>query len=128
MLPVFRAALLVSVFGLVCVFLVLLFLVVVCVGFFLPTDGDASVNWRMAGMLSLGGIPNRTTVCATITPLGSGKDDTTAIQSAIDSCPDGEVVSLSAGVFTIAEGNLVLIHKDITLRGAGPGVTVLTRK
>src|SRR5215467_4197146 len=94
----------------------------------LPKDGDASANWRMAGMLSMGGIPNRTAVCATLTPLGSGKDDTSAIQNAIDSCPDGEVVSLSAGTFTIAEGNLVLIHKAITLRGAGPGVTVLTRK
>ena len=34
----------------------------------------------------------------------------------------------SAGRFTIAEGNLVLIHKAITLRGAGPGATILTRK
>ena len=79
-------------------------------------------------MLSVGGIPNRSTVCATIAPLGSGKDDTAAIQSAIESCPDGEVVSCRRGRFTIAEGNLVLIHKAITLRGAGPGVTVLTRK
>ncbi len=82
----------------------------------------------MAGMLSVGGIPNRTVNCATVTPLGSGKDDTAAIQNAIESCPDGQVVSLSAGVFTIAEGNLVLIHKPVTVRGAGPGVTVLTRK
>ena len=94
----------------------------------LPTDGDASANWRMAGMLSMGGIPNRTTICATVKPLGSGKDDTGNIQSAIESCPDGEVVSLAAGRFTIAEGNLVLIHKAITLRGAGPGATILTRK
>jgi len=128
MLPVFRAALLVSAFGLACVQLVQPILAAERDGNILPTDGDASANWRMAGMLSLGGIPNRTTVCATITPLGSGKDDTTAIQSAIESCPDGQVVSLSAGVFTIAEGNLVLTHKDITLRGAGPGVTILTRK
>lgn len=94
----------------------------------LPKDGDASANWKMAGMLSVGGIPNRTTVCATLTPLGSGKDDTGAIQNAIESCPDGDVVSLSAGQFMIAEGNYVLIHKPVTLRGAGPGVTVLTRK
>src|SRR5215469_12019928 len=93
----------------------------------LPKDGDASANWRMAGMLSLGGIPNRTTICATITPLGHGQDDTTNIQNAIQSCPDGEVVSLAAGGFTIAEGNFVLIDRDVTLRGAGPGQTILTR-
>jgi hypothetical protein len=34
-------------------------------GGILPADGDASVNWRMAGMLSVGDIPNRTTICAT---------------------------------------------------------------
>ena len=94
----------------------------------LPAAGNASANWRKAGMLSLGGIPVRTTICATIAPLSSGKDDTAAIQNAIDACPDGEVVSLTAGQFTIAEGHLVLIHKTVTLRGAGPGVTVLTRK
>jgi len=94
----------------------------------LPKDGDASANWKMAGMLSVGGIPNRATVCATLTPRGAGKDDTDAIQNAIESCPDGEVVSLAAGSFTIAEGNYVLIHKSVTLRGAGPGVTILTRK
>jgi hypothetical protein len=97
-------------------------------GAVLPADGNASANWRKAGMLSLGGIPNRTTVCATIEPLGSGRDDTADIQNAIDSCPDGEVVSLSAGLFTIAEGNLILVHKAVTLRGAGPGMTTLTRK
>jgi hypothetical protein len=94
----------------------------------LPKDSDASANWQMAGMLSLGGIPNRTTICATVEPRGSDKDDTGAIQNAIESCPEGEVVSLSAGRFAIAEGNLVLIHRGITLRGAGPDVTILTRK
>jgi len=120
MLPIFRTALLVSAFGLVGAQL--------AQAGILPADGDASANWRMAGMLSVGGIPNRTLVCATVTPRGSGKDDTADIQNAIDACPDGEVVSLSAGTFTIAEGNLVLIHKAVTLRGAGPGATILTRK
>jgi hypothetical protein len=96
-------------------------------GGLLPSDRDASANWQMAGMLSVGGIPNRTTVCAAVSPLGSGHDDTTNIQNAINSCPTGQVVSLRAGTFTIAEGNYVLINKGITLRGAGPGVTTLTR-
>ena len=81
----------------------------------------------MAGMLSVGGIANRTTICATVHPLGSGRDDAANIQQAIASCPAGQVVSLAAGAFTIAEGNFVLINKSITLRGVGPGTTILTR-
>jgi hypothetical protein len=93
----------------------------------LPSDRDASANWRVAGMLSVGGIPNRTTVCARVSPRGSGHDDTTNIQSAVNACPLGQVVSLAAGTFTIAEGKYVLVNKGITLRGAGPGITILLR-
>ncbi len=53
-------------------------------GGILPADRDASANWQMAGMLSVGGIPNRTTVCATVGPLGSGQDDTSNIQNAVN--------------------------------------------
>jgi hypothetical protein len=93
----------------------------------LPVDRNASANWQMAGMLSVGGIPSRTMICATISPLGSSRDDTRSIQDAINSCPAGQVVSLAAGTFTIAEGNYVLVNKGVTLRGAGPGVTILQR-
>jgi hypothetical protein len=96
-------------------------------GGLLPADRDASANWKMAGMLSVGGIPNRTTVCATISPRGGGLDDTSDIQNAVNACPVGQVVSLAAGTFTIAEGKFVLLNKGITLRGAGPGVTVIQR-
>ena len=58
----------------------------------LPSANDASANWKMAGMQSVGGIPNRTTVCATVNPLGSAQDDTTNIQNAIAACPLGQVV------------------------------------
>jgi hypothetical protein len=92
----------------------------------LPPDRDASANWRKAGMLAEGGIPNRTTVCATVTPRG-GADDTSNIQNAIDHCPDGQVVKLAPGSFTVAEGSYVLLNKGITLRGAGAGTTILTR-
>jgi len=78
-------------------------------------------------MLSVGGIPTRTTVCATVKPLGPARDDTTNIQNAIAACPLGEVVMLGVGTFTIAEGNYVLLNKGITLRGAGPGATILQR-
>jgi hypothetical protein len=89
-------------------------------GAILPADRDASANWQMAGMLSVGGIPNRTTVCATINPLGEGKDDTTNIQKAIQACPLGQVVLLSAGTFMVGEGHFVLLDRGVTLRGAGP--------
>ena len=81
----------------------------------------------MAGMLSVGGIPNRTTVCARVSPLGEGKDDTANIQKAIEACPLGQVVLLAAGAFTVGEGHYVLLDRGVTLRGAGPGVTTLQR-
>ena len=62
-------------------------------------------------MQSVGGIPTRTTVCANVSPLGGGKDDTANIQSAVEACPVGQVVSLSAGTFTIAEGNYVQLDR-----------------
>jgi hypothetical protein len=87
---------------------------------FLPSDRDASASWKMAGMLSAGGIPTRTTICSTIQPRGSGLDDMTNIQNAINTCPAGQVVSLAVGSFTVGEGNSILLNKGITLRGAGP--------
>jgi len=86
----------------------------------LPADRDASANWRMAGMLSVGGIPKRTTVCARLGPLGAGQDDTANIQKAIETCPLGQVVLLSAGTFTVGEGHYLLLNRGVTLRGAGP--------
>jgi hypothetical protein len=75
-------------------------------------------------MLSLGGIPNRTTVCATVNPRGGGQDDTGSINTAISNCPAGQVVQLGAGTFIINNGH-VAVNKAITLRGSGPGVTIL---
>ncbi len=86
----------------------------------LPADRDASPNWRMAGMLSVGGIPKRTKVCVTLHPLGAGQDDTADIQKAIEACPLGQVVLLSAGTFTVGEGHYLLLDRGVTLRGAGP--------
>ncbi len=96
-------------------------------GDILPADRNASANWRRAGMLSVGGIPVRKTICATVSPKGDGADDTGDINRAIRNCPVGHVVSLGAGTFTIAEGNYVLVDKGITLRGAGPHITILQR-
>jgi hypothetical protein len=67
-------------------------------------------------------------VCATVNAAtyGHGRDEaSTGIQAAINACPEGRVVQLSAGTFTV--NNYVRIGKGITLRGAGPRVTVLQK-
>ncbi len=73
------------------------------------------------GLMSKGGIPNRTQTCAT---LAAGSSQT-AIQAALDNCPAGQVVQLAAGTYTV--NNLLLVHSGITLRGAGAGQTVLVK-
>ena len=50
---------------------------------------------------------------------------TAAIQAAINACPEGQVVRLSAGTFTINDH--ILINKGITLRGAGVRTTTLQK-
>jgi len=83
----------------------------------LPPSG----TWAGAGVE--GGIPNRTTVCATVTdaPYGADASGATsavaAIQSAIDDCPDGEVVLVPEGTFLIDEA--LSLRSAITLRGSG---------
>lgn len=83
----------------------------------LPLPG----TWESAGVE--GGIPNRDVVCADVTQAPYDADPTgaasavAAIQAAIDDCPDGQVVSVPAGVYRI-DGTLA-ITKPITLRGAG---------
>jgi Right handed beta helix region len=75
------------------------------------------------GMMSQGGVPNRTTICATLSP--SGGVDSALIQAAINSCPSGQVVMLNPGVFIV--NNYVLINSSITLRGSGAGITILSK-
>ncbi len=89
---------------------------------FIPAD--RRIDWSYAGIP--GGIPDRTGLCATIdsTVYGNGTTDATAaIQNAIDDCPDGQVVYLPEGTYLTSD----TIHLDDydTLRGAGPGKTVL---
>lgn len=69
------------------------------------------------GVTYNGGIPNRTTICASLSPAGGGQDDTAAINAALSSCPAGQVVSLAAGTFTITGQGLV-VPANVTLRGA----------
>ena len=55
---------------------------------------DRNFTWN-PGMMSKGGIPNRTTICATISPRSG--DQSAAIQAALDSCPSNQVVYAQSG-------------------------------
>ncbi len=85
----------------------------------LPADRATTWNPGIPG-----GVPARTTVCATLSP-PSG-DAASAIQSAINACPAGQVVQLSSGTFTINSG-IIFLNKGVTLRGAGANLTTLKR-
>jgi hypothetical protein len=89
---------------------------------YVPDDPMRFTVWN-PGLNAVGGIPSRTTVCAALSP--SGGEESDDIPAAIDACPDGQVVRLSAGTFTV--NHFVLINKGITVRGAGPGVTILEK-
>jgi len=75
-----------------------------------------------------GGIPSRTTIYTTIYAdhFGNGTVEASEyIRSQILACPPEQTVLLSAGTFQI--NDYVLLDKDITLRGAGPGQTLLRK-
>jgi hypothetical protein len=95
-----------------------------------PPAGSIISSDRMTiwdpGLNAVGGIPNRTTICATVNASTYGNDaqDATAgIQAAINACPVGQVVQLSAGDFKVT--SYLSINKGITLRGQGPALTKL---
>jgi hypothetical protein len=56
------------------------------------------------------GLPVRTTICASPKP---GDD----LNAAIKTCPEGQVVKLAAGTYTIS--SVVTLNKGVVLRGAG---------
>ena len=78
-----------------------------------------SIDWRGAGVP--GGIPSRTTVCATFSPGASAEQ----ITDAIASCPGGQVVKLNAGTYNLSTGIRFNGRSNVTLRGAGPDRTFL---
>lgn len=77
------------------------------------------INWSSAGVT--GGIPNRTTICATLSPGASAAQ----INSAIASCPSDQVVYLNAGTYNLSSGIDFSGHSNVTLRGAGSDKTFL---
>ncbi|MFA5263506.1 MAG: hypothetical protein WC378_06740, partial [Opitutaceae bacterium] len=84
---------------------------------------DARRTVWQPGLTYNGGIPNRTTIYTTLTP--SGGSDDAAIQSAIDNCPDDQVILLGAGTFHLTGAGLSIERSNITLRGAGPANTTI---
>jgi len=116
--------------------------------FTVTTNGIPStrqIDWTHVGIP--GGIPSAAwPICATLSPIGGGADDSTAIQTAINNCAAGSVVKLNAGTFTIHrtggtptvcpgksddfgggvyEAGLCLTDKSVVLRGAGANQTTI---
>jgi hypothetical protein len=81
-------------------------------------DPSRAIDWSQAGVV--GGIPTRTTVCATLNPGATAA----MINAAIQACPSGQVVSLTAGTYTISDDGIVM-KSGVTLRGAGSEKTLL---
>jgi hypothetical protein len=80
---------------------------------------DRAIDWSRVGIA--GGIPNRTQICATLNPGVSASQ----INSAIASCPSGQVVFLNAGTYKISGIDFGGGKSDVTLRGAGADQTKL---
>lgn len=86
---------------------------------------DRTTTWN-PGLNAVGGIPRRSAICATVdaSTYGNGTQNAAnGIQEAINKCPAGQVVMLSAGTFRIT--NRIILNKGITLRGQGPAQTKL---
>jgi hypothetical protein len=91
-----------------------------------PAFGDLvpsnrRIDWTYTGVP--GGIPNRTTICATFSPGATAA----VITRAINACNNG-VIFLNAGTYTSASlnGTIQLYKSNVTLRGAGANQTILT--
>ena len=87
-------------------------------------DPSRATDWTKAGIP--GGIPNRMTECAHISPSNdtTGTTDTANINNAIRNCTPNQVVQLSAGTYYstgVTFGTPAV--NNVTLRGAGPDKT-----
>lgn len=82
-----------------------------------------AIDWSKAGVP--GGIPTRATICSSIAPYGSSGSPASpsAINSAVASCPTGEVVVLNAGTFYLNAPIDFAGVSNVTLRGSGADKT-----
>lgn len=81
-----------------------------------PIPASRRTDWTHAGLV--GGIPNRTQICATFSPGATSA----AINTAIAACTNG-VVQLSAGTYNLS--GIRVNANNVTLRGAGADQTIL---
>ena len=77
------------------------------------------IDWSQAGVV--GGIPNRTSICATLNPGATASQ----INAAIASCASGQVVFLNAGTYMLSSGIRFNNKRNVTLSGAGSDRTGL---
>src|SRR5256885_14959291 len=82
-------------------------------------SANRRIDWSRAGVV--GGIPVRTTICATLNAGATAAQ----INSAIAACPANGVVFLNAGTYTLSAGITFGGRNSVTLRGAGPNQTFL---
>ena len=88
-------------------------------GYYPPVDRTAT--WTPGVTVGVkGGIPTRTTIYKTLNP----GDSADTIANALTNCPAGQVVYLNAGTYNVSQIR-VLKSNGCTLRGAGPGKTIL---
>jgi len=80
---------------------------------------DRKIDWSKAGVK--GGVPNRTKICSNVTAANT----LAQINSAIAACPAHQVVQFAAGTYTLAGGIVINGKSNITIRGAGPLLTIL---
>jgi Chitobiase/beta-hexosaminidase C-terminal domain len=90
---------------------------------YLPAN--STINWKDSGIP--GGIPSRTIACSSLAAatFGNGTiDASSAMNSALNSCPAGQFVSLGTGTFRI--NSAVKVPSNVTLRGQGANNTIIT--
>jgi len=80
-----------------------------------------AIDWSGTGVTNglSGGIPARTTNCASLTSSATAAQ----INSALASCPSGQTVYLAAGTYNITA--TINVPSNVTLRGAGANQTIL---
>ncbi|UFS72345.1 right-handed parallel beta-helix repeat-containing protein [Geomonas sp. RF6] len=68
-----------------------------------------------------GDVPAATTIYTVLSPNGS--NDTAALQTAINNCPQGQVIKLNPGTYKIS--STLTVRKGVVLRGSGMGSTII---
>ena len=82
---------------------------------------NRTIVWSSDTVGVPGGIPNRTNIYTTLNPGATAAQ----INTAIANCPNGQVVYLSAGTYTLSAAIHFNSKSGVTLRGAGMGQTIL---